>query len=68
MSTTIATVFKEEKPFAILTVSKPWKVRVKADPGRGILGGILGPWKTKRTAQKWADEFNKIHDGEKSNA
>ena len=51
MNTEIATVFKDEK----------WKVRVKADPERGIRGGIFGPWKTKRTAQKWADEFNKAN-------
>jgi hypothetical protein len=54
----IATVFKEEKP---LVMSKPWKVRIEPCPERGIIGGIMGPWKTKRTAQKWADAFNKIH-------
>jgi hypothetical protein len=57
MQVELATVFKEEKPF---TPSKPWKVKIQADKARGIKGSIMGPWKTKSAAQRWADGFNNL--------
>ena len=55
----LAVVYKETPAFQ---TQKPWKVHIAAAPDKGIIGGIMGPWKTRKAAQKWADEYNKIHD------
>lgn len=52
----LASVYKSN-----LNTAHPWAVEIKADPSQGIKGGRFGFWSTKKKAQAWADEFNKIH-------
>ena len=52
----LASVYKSN-----LNPSQPWAVQIKADSTQGIKGGRFGFWSTKKKAQAWADEFNRLH-------
>jgi hypothetical protein len=55
----LTTTYKEAKPFR---PNMPWRVRIAPDEKRGIKGGIMGPFRTRREALAWAEKFNNANE------
>lgn len=55
----LATTYKEDQPFR---PTMPWRVRIAPDERRGIKGGIMGPFRTRRAALDWAERFNATNE------